>query len=133
MPSEDLGQWFDAYIEAFAACGRGERAPESLLDHYDPPLLLTTDDVCVRLPGDGEVLEWIKGQVDGMRAADFSRIEVLDRDIEPLNATTTLIGGSFARRRSDGSEIARLDVTYLVVERSGDPSIAALIVHGQPG
>jgi hypothetical protein len=64
-----------------------------------------------------------------MRAAAFDRIEVLDRGVEPVNATTALIRGAFARRAQDGSEISRVTCTYLVVSRPDGPRIAALLLH----
>jgi hypothetical protein len=121
--------WLDAYLEAFAACGRGEREPAVLLEHFAPPVLLSTDDVSVRLTDDSDILGWAQGQIDGMRAAGFDRIDVLDRAVEPLNATTALVHGAFARRRRDGSEISRLRATYLVVTTPGGERIAALVVH----
>ena len=64
-----------------------------------------------------------------MRLADFDRIDVLDRAVDVLNATTVLMRGTFARRRRDGSEISRLVVTYLVTERPEGTRIAALMVR----
>jgi uncharacterized NTF2-like protein DUF6841 len=40
----DVSQWFGEYLDAFAACGRGERDTTSLLAYYGVPLVLTTDD-----------------------------------------------------------------------------------------
>ena len=123
------GDWLDAYLETFAACGRGEREPAALLEHFAPPVLLSTDDVSVVLAEESDIVGWAQGQIDGMRAADFDRIDVLERSGESLNATTELVRGSFVRRRRDGSEISRLAATYLAVKRGESPRIAALVVH----
>jgi hypothetical protein len=126
--SADLSGWMDAYLDVFAACGRGEGGLDAVVEYYDPPVLLTTDDVSTRLATEGDVLAWAQGQVDGMMAAGFDRIEVLDLVVEPLNGTTSLVRGRFVRRRRDGSEISRIDATYLVVVGDQGPRIAALAV-----
>jgi hypothetical protein len=40
----EVSAWFDEYLAAFAACGRGEAETASLLAHYGVPLMVTTDD-----------------------------------------------------------------------------------------
>lgn len=41
VDSNDVSQWFGEYLDAFAACGRGENDTASLLAYYGVPLLLT--------------------------------------------------------------------------------------------
>jgi hypothetical protein len=43
VDSGDVSRWFGEYLDAFAACGRGESDAASLLAYYGVPLLLTTD------------------------------------------------------------------------------------------
>lgn len=126
---EDVDPWFVEYIDAFAACGRGESPPSSLLAFYGVPLLLTTDDGFVALTTSDDVLVMAQRQVDGMRAADYDHSDVLDLDVSLLNSASVLVTGSFSRRRRDGSEIGRLTATYLVTGASHDRRISALAVH----
>ncbi len=44
MESDDVNHWFGEYLDAFAACGRGESETASLLEYYRVPLLITTGD-----------------------------------------------------------------------------------------
>jgi hypothetical protein len=119
----------DAYLDAFAACGRGERDTAPLLEYYAPPVLLTSDDVCLLLRDENEFVAWAQNQADSMQAVGFDRIEVLDRAVEPLNRTSALVRGAFVRRRRDSTEISRLTATYVVVSRPGGVRIAALAIH----
>jgi hypothetical protein len=64
-----------------------------------------------------------------MRAAEYDRSEVLELDGTPLNAVTSLLRGTFSRRRRDGSEIGRLTASYLVTATTRGPRISALVVH----
>ena len=125
----DVSRWFGEYLDAFAACGRGERDTASLLAYYGVPLLLTTDDGLLVLTSDDQVVAVVQRQVDGMRAADYDRSEILDFEVTVLNATSALYRGSFSRQRSDGGEIGRLTATYLVTEGPVGRRISALAVH----
>jgi len=121
--------WFGQYLDAFAACGRGEKDTASLLAYYGVPLLLTTDAGFFALMSEDQVVIAVRQQVDGMRAAAYDRSEVLDSEVCILNSTSALYRGTFSRRRSDGSEISRLAATYLVTDGSIGRRISALVVH----
>ena len=130
MDNSDVSRWFGKYLDAFAACGRGEREPASLLAYYGVPLLLTTDDGCVALTSDNQVVAAVSQQVEGMRAAGYDHSEVLDSQVTVLNAASALYRGTFSRQRRDGGEIGRLTATYLVTDGPVGRRIAVLAVHG---
>jgi hypothetical protein len=129
MNGSDVSRWFDEYLDAFAACGRGERDPASLLAYYGVPLLLTSDRGMLALTSDDQVAAAVRPQVEEMRAAGYDRSEVLDREVTVLNATSAIYRGTFSRRRRDGAEISRLTVTYLVTDGAAGHRISALVVH----
>jgi hypothetical protein len=129
VDDSDLSRWFGEYLDACASGGRGERGPASLLAYWAVPLLLTTDDGCLALISDDQVVAAAKQQVEGMRAADYDHSEVLSFEVTVLNATSALYRGSFSRQRRDGGEISRLTATYLVTEGSVGRRIAALAVY----
>jgi hypothetical protein len=85
-----VSQWFDEYLNAFAACGRGEGHTASLLAYYGVPLLLTTDYGFSALTSDDQVVAAMQQQVDGMRAASYDRSEVLGSEVTVLNSTSAL-------------------------------------------
>jgi hypothetical protein len=125
----DVSRWFGGYLDAFAACGRGERDTASLLAYYGVPLLLTTDDGFFALTSDDQVLAAVQQQVGGMRAAGYGRSEILGSEVTVLNSTSALYRGTFSRQRGDGGEISRLTATYLVTQGSTGLRISALAVH----
>jgi hypothetical protein len=125
----DVSRWFGEDLDVFAACGRGETDTASLLAYYGVPLLLTTDDGFFTLTSDDQVVAAAQQQVDGMRAADYHRSEVLHAEVTVLNSTSALYRGAFSRRRSDGGEISRLTVTYLVTDGPVGRRTSALAVH----
>ena len=116
MDPNAISQWFDEYLEAFAACGRGESDTASLLEYYGVPMLITTDDGCYALTTDDQVVAATQPQVDGMRAAFYNHSVILDSEVTILNSTSALLRATFSRQRSDGNEINRLTGTYLITD-----------------
>jgi hypothetical protein len=129
VQDDDVSQWFDEYLEAFAACGRGERNTDSLLAYYGVPLFITTDTGSFALTSPEQVIAALQPQVDGMLVAAYSRSEIVDSEVTVLNATTSLYRGTFSRQRSDGSEINRLTATYVVTDGADGRRISVLAVH----
>jgi len=129
VDDNDVSQWFGDYLNAFAACGRGESDTASLLAYYGVPLFLTTDDGFFALSSDDQVVATVQQQVDGMRAAGYGQSQILDPQVTVLNSTSALYQGTFSRQRSDGAEISRLTATYLVTDGPMGRRISALAVH----
>jgi hypothetical protein len=127
---ESLLDWFDKYLRAFAACGRGESDDlDALLAYYGVPLVLTTDAAALVLATEDEVLSAIREQIGSMRAAGYDRSDTLSSELTPLNATTALHTAELSRRSRDGSEIGRLRATYLIVAGADGRRISALVVR----
>lgn len=124
-----MSRWFLEYLDAFAACGRGERDARSLLEHYNVPLMVTTDAGLMALTSEDEVVAVMQRQVDDMRREAYDRTEILDSDVTVLNAASALYRGTFSRQRSDGQEISRLTATYLVTDARAGRRISVLAVH----
>ena len=129
MDGSTVGQWFAAYLDAFAACGRGERDTASMLAYYGVPLMLTTDDGFFALTSDDQVVAALQPQVDGMRAGGYHRSEILSSEVTVLNSTSALYRGTFSRQRNDGGEISQLTATYVVTDGVVGRRISVLAVH----
>jgi len=130
VENSDVSRWFDEYLDAYAACGRGERDTASLLAYYGVPLLVTTDSGFFALTTGDQVVAVVQQQIDGMRAAAYDRSEILHSEVTVLNAASALYRGTFSRQRGDGSEISRLTMTYLVTDGPAGRRISAFAVHG---
>ena len=129
MDADEVRTWFGEYLDAFAACGRGESATSSMLAFYGVPLIITVPDGVFVLMSEDEVVGAIQQQVDGMREADYHHSEILSSDTTVLNATSALYRGEFSRRRRDGHEINRLAVTYLIISGPAGRRISTMAVH----
>lgn len=129
METDEVERWFGDYLTAFAACGRGEVEPSSLLLFYGVPLVLTTGDGVLALTSDDAVVQVAQRQAEGMQAVGYDHSDVVALQAVPLNAVTALCRGSFVRRRADGGEIGGLEATYLVTGAGEARRISALVVH----
>ncbi|WP_030435331.1 hypothetical protein [Actinoplanes subtropicus] len=129
MDERDVEGWFREYLAAYAACGRGERETESLLEYYGVPLLITTDGGVHSLAGGEQVVAGVRPQVEAMRRAGFDRSEVLGVEVTGLNAVSALVRGSFSWQRPDGTEFHRVTVCYLVTDGPVGRRISVLAVQ----
>ena len=129
VDSSDVSRWFGEYLDAFAACGRGETETGALLEYYGVPLLLTTDGGSAALTSDEQVVAALQQQVEGMRAAGYARTEILGSEVAVVNSASALYRGTFSRQRGDGDEIGRLTATYLVTDGAAGRRISVLAVH----
>ena len=126
-----MRRWFGEYLDAFSACGRGEKETTALLGYYGVPLMVTTDDGFMVQTSDGQVVAMLQRQVDGMRAAGYAHTELVDSDIAVLNSRSALYRATSSRQRSDGSEIGRVTATYLVTDGPAGRRFSALLVHSR--
>jgi hypothetical protein len=129
MQAKAVSRWFGDYLATFAACGRGDRQIADLLPYYGVPLLLTTDDGVTALTTADDVAAVMQGQLDGLRAAGFHHSDVLHSEVTMLNAASAICRCSLSRIRSDGIELERLAVTYLVTDGPHGPRISVLAAH----
>jgi hypothetical protein len=130
VDDKDVERWFGEYLVAYAACGRGERETDSLLEYYGVPLLITTDGGFFALGGAEQVVAGVQPQIATMRDAGYDRTQVLDVDVTVLNRASALLHGSFSWQRADGSEFNRLTASYLVSDGPVGRRISVLAVHG---
>ena len=122
--------WFDGYLSALSARGRGESDDvQLLLDYYAVPLTMATDDGVLTLTSEEQVVSFASQQVDGMRAAGVHQIVTLRSDVTVLNANAALLDAGFVRKSAAGDEIARLAVTYFITSGGEGLRLAALAMR----
>lgn len=133
MRTADVESWFTTYLDDYAAMVRGDLDDtRRLLGHYSAPLLMSTDASCVALADEEQVAAAVQGQVEGLRVADYDRTEQITASTVVLNRTCATHRVLLSRLRRDGSEIARLEATYLITEVVDGRRIAAIVVHSSP-
>jgi hypothetical protein len=131
MRAAEVESWFGDYLETFAACCRGEAQAGRLLAFYAVPMLLTTDDGLVAMTTDDDVLTMVTQQVERLKAEGYDHSEALETEVVELNASSALLRGRFSRLRHDGSEIARLGATYVVVGTAAGLRMCTIALHSE--
>lgn len=129
MNLSETDPWFARYLDSFAACGRGERDPSTLLDYYGVPLLVTMGDRFLALTSAEEVTGMATQQIEGMPAADYDHSDVLDFEVTKLNAASRLCRGTFSRHTGDGTEINQLTATYFLTQSADATRISGIALH----
>lgn len=130
MDKVDVERWFSAYFADFVALGRGETDDvRLLLAHYGVPLVLSSDAGSLVLTDEAQVLAMARQQIGGMLSAGYDRGDELAAETTVLNRSCAFRRARFARLRADGSEISRIEATYLITDRPEGRRISAIIVH----
>jgi hypothetical protein len=130
VTEREIDEWFTTYIAEFAALGRGDIDDERrILAYYGAPMLLSSDTATLVLADEEQVLDMARRQITALRAAGYARTEVLFSETTLLNSTCALHRGRFARYSRDGSEITRLQATYVITSGQVGPHITTLALH----
>ena len=132
MNETEVRRWFEEYLGAFAACGRGESEVESILHYYGVPLLFSTDNGFVSLTTEEQVAAAVRQQIEQMRSASYVRTEVLSSEVTVLNAASALYRWTVSRRGRDGGEIGRQTFTDLLAGGTSGRRISVIAVHSPP-
>lgn len=130
MDEFEVKRWFDVYGGDFVALGRGDSDDvRRLLDYWGVPLLFSSDAGSMVLLDEAQVLGAAQQQIDGMRSAGYDRSNELGGETTVLNRSCAIHRGRFSRLRADGTEIARLVVTYVITDGPAGRRISAIVLH----
>jgi hypothetical protein len=66
-----------------------------------------------------------------MRLADYDHSDELAAETVVLNRSCATHRARFSRVRLDGSEIAQVEATYLIVEGTAGRRISAIVMHSR--
>jgi len=67
--------------------------------------------------------------MDALRARGFAKSELTNLRLKRLSAASVIAGGVAVRRKSDGQELERNGVVYLLQKTSAGWQIAAIVIH----
>lgn len=133
MDKLEVKRWFDSYLADFVGLGRGDIDDvRRILAHYGVPLLLSTDAGCMVLTDEAQVVAVAQQQIDGMLSAGYDHSDELAAETTVLNRSCATHRGRFSRLRADGTEIARLEATYLITDGPVGRRVSAIVVHSAP-
>jgi hypothetical protein len=67
--------------------------------------------------------------MEALRARGFARSELINLHLKRLSATTVIAGGVAVRRKTDGQELERAGVVYLLHKASAGWQFATVVIH----
>jgi hypothetical protein len=67
--------------------------------------------------------------MDALRARNFATSELMQLHVKRLSATTMIAGGVAVRRKSDGQELDRAGVVYLLQKAGAGWQFATVVIH----
>jgi hypothetical protein len=124
-----IRDWYQGYLDAFAATVNDLSKRGGMLKFYGVPLILAGDDEAQVLTSEDDVLAFVQSAASGLRSEDYSHSQLLDSRLIDINGSTVLLRTDFSRRRTDGSEIQQLGATYLIARGVSGLRIFAVGIH----
>ena len=67
--------------------------------------------------------------MEGLRARNFAKSELINLRLKRLSATTVIAGGVAVRRKTDGQELERAGVVYLLQKTRVGWQFATVVIH----
>ena len=67
--------------------------------------------------------------MEALRARGFAKSELINLHLKRLSAATVIAGGVAVRRKTDGEELERAGVVYLMQKTNAGWQIATLVIH----
>ena len=112
------------YYKAFSSLDAQAVAP-----YFHEPSQLVSPAGVGTTPTRAAVTAVFQPTMDALRARGFAKSELTDLRLKRLSAATAIAGGVAVRRKTDGQELERAGVVYLLQKTDAGWQIAALVIH----
>ena len=97
--------------------------------YFHEPSQLVSPAGVVAMPTRAAVAAAFQQSMDALRARGFAKSELINLHVKRLSATTVIAGGVAVRTKTDGQELERAGVVYLLQKTNGEWQIATIVVH----
>ncbi len=105
----------------------------AILDYFNEPCLFLGPAGAFVVPDSETLAVMLRPVMEGLRARGYSRSELDIGQIKRLSARTVMAIGVAIRYRTDGQELERVGVTYLLQNGEAGWKIAVLVLHDADG
>jgi hypothetical protein len=129
MPNQSAGQpeiiqVLTDYYAAFSTLN-----VHAFLPYFHEPSMLIGPQGILPAPTHADLATVFTPAVDNLRARGFGRSELSARQTKTLSDTAGLVIGTAIRYKTDGQELERVGVTYVMHKNDTGWKIAVLILH----
>ena len=101
----------------------------AILPYYHEPSLLIGPGGVAAAPTHAALAAFFAPALDALRARGYGRSELSGMEVRVLSATAIMVGGTAIRYETEGMEMERVGVTYLLHKAESGWKIAVLVAH----
>ena len=102
---------------------------QAVWPYFHEPSQLVSPAGVVAMPTRAAVAAAFQPSMDALRARGFAKSELINLHVKRLSATTVIAGGVAVRTKTDGQELNRAGVVYLLQKTNGEWQIATIVSH----
>lgn len=102
---------------------------QNIAPFFHQPCLFVSPQGVMAAPTHVEVSEVFRVIAEAFRAKEYSRSDLIVKDSKLLSASAALVTGIAVRYKTDGNELERVDVTYLLHNSNNEWKIAVIVIH----
>ena len=102
---------------------------QAVLPYFHEPSQLVSPAGVVPTPTRAAVAAAFQPIMDGLRARWFAKSELINLHLKRLSISTVIAGGVAVRQKTDGHELERAGVVYLMQQATAGWQIATVVIH----
>jgi ketosteroid isomerase-like protein len=102
---------------------------QAALPYFHEPWQVVSPAGVIACPTRAAVAAGFQETMDALRARGFAKSELTNLQLKGLSGTTAIAGGVAVRRKTDGQELERAGVVYLMQKTGAGWQIATLVIH----
>jgi ketosteroid isomerase-like protein len=102
---------------------------QAVLPYFHEPSQLVSPAGVVPTPTRAAVAAVFQPIMDALRARGFAKTQLTNLHLKGLSGTTAIAGGVAVRHKTDGQELERAGVVYLMQKTAAGWQIATIVIH----
>ena len=119
-----VNRMLDEYYAAFSTLNI-----QAILPYFHQPALLIGPPGVIALPTPAAVLPIFTPVMQNLRARGYGRSEFDQRKVKLLSAKSALASGIAVRYKSDGQELERVGITYMLHKTDDAWKFVVMVLH----
>jgi NTF2-like protein (DUF6841) len=124
MANEAVNQVIADYYRDFSTLN-----VQAILKYFNEPSLLVGPQGVMPIPDRATLVSVFGPVMEGLRAKGYGRSELELGYVKPLSSSAALIGGVAVRYKTDGQQLERVGVTYVLHKTESGWKFATVILH----
>ena len=119
-----VNRMLDEYYAAFSTLNI-----QAILPYFHQPALLIGPSGVIALPTPAAVLPIFTPVMQNLRTRGYGRSELSQRKVKLLSAKSALVSGIAVRYKSDGQELERVGITYMLHKTDDAWKFVVMVLH----